>query len=92
MISSALDNKFFAVCAVQCNREGKTRQPNVEPMFRALLEIMRFDPATSDIATAHRLALEMVNTFLDRFASEEDFCKYFKAQWADKLGMLETLP
>lgn len=55
-------------------------------MFRALLEIMRFDPQTDDVATARRLAKEKVDNFLKLFAAEEDFCKYFKAQWADKLG------
>ena len=76
---------------VRCNREGKNSQPNVKPMFEALLELMRFDPSTDDIATARRLAKEKVDNFLERFASEKDFCKYFKAQWADKLGTLFTL-
>ncbi|CAL8465892.1 g5428 [Coccomyxa elongata] len=72
----------------KCNREGKNRQPNVEPMFRALLDIMRYDPPNDDIATARRLAKGMVLKFLERFAEEEDFCRYFKAQWADKLDMI----
>lgn len=76
---------------VQCNRQGKS-QPNVEPMYRALLEIMRFDPDTEDIFTARRLAKEKAESFLARFADEVDFCRYFKAQWADKLGMSFTSP
>lgn len=76
---------------MQCNHEGKNRQPNVEPMFRALLDIMRYDPPTVDIATARRLAKGMVEKFLERFAEEEDFCRYFKAQWADEFGALLEL-
>ncbi|KAK9903370.1 hypothetical protein WJX75_003957 [Coccomyxa subellipsoidea] len=72
----------------KCNREGKNRQPNVEPMFRALLDITRFDPPTEDVAAARRMAKGMVEKFLERFAEEEEFCRYFKAQWADKLDMI----
>ena len=78
--------EFYISLFSQCNREGKNRQPNVEPMFRALLDIMRFDPPTEDVAAARRMAKGMVEKFLERFAEEEEFCRYFKAQWADKLG------
>jgi hypothetical protein len=62
------------------------RKENVEPMFRELLQLMRINFEVQDVAFARQRAQEKQEEFLQRFASVEAFCTYFREQWSDKLG------
>ena len=55
-------------------------------MFRALLELMRFNPRVSDCPEALRLSREKLAAFYEQWACEGAFLQYFKGQWEDKIG------
>lgn len=62
------------------------KKKNIEPMFRALLESMRFNPRVSDCREALRLSREKLAAFYEKWACEGAFLQYFKGQWEDKIG------
>lgn len=59
---------------------------NVEPIFKHLLQIMRFTEPNISKADARRLAKEQLKAFCERWAHEAAFVAYFKKEWGDKLG------
>lgn len=59
---------------------------NVEPIFKHLLQIMRFTKPNISKAGARRLAEEQPKAFCQRWAHEAAFVTYFKKEWGDKLG------
>ena len=63
-----------------------TNKANIEPMFRHLLRLVRFNPVVSDEAAALLAATAFADAFCQKWATESKFIQYFKAQWLPKLG------
>jgi hypothetical protein len=53
-------------------------------MFKDLLRVMSLDPGVESGAATH--AEQILADFLQHWAAEKAFCKYFKDKWGDKLG------
>lgn len=71
--------------------KGASEARRRELILRALLELMRFDPAVDDSADIDALAKEKVAAFCKAFDHEKAFIQYFKTQWEDKIGGVSLL-
>jgi len=59
---------------------------NIKPMFRDILNILRFNPKVPDEAAALLAGKAFVDALCTRWASESNFVTYFRTQWLPKLG------
>ena len=65
---------------------------SIEPMFRDILKIVRFNPNVPDEAAALLAGRAVVDNFCKRWAKETKFISYFQSQWLPKLGKIRLMP